>query len=202
MQRNRRNAVILRDIGGQALLVEACQHQVGPICQRCQCRALVQLDLGNMLDNVGHDAERVFDLRHDPADQIRARVHLLARVRSERDTGKPRRLDEAKHVRWHCHLHVVSSTQQLPSNGHARLNIAATAIACHHKFHRRNLTGGDVDTSKYAQNRTATVFSTARRNRSPVSRNARAARCLPGVQLRWQGFRPAWSYGRPPRGLG
>ena len=50
--------------------------------------------------------------------------------------SKPRRLDEAKHVRWHRHAHVVASAQQLQSGGGAGLDIAATSIARHHKFHR------------------------------------------------------------------
>ena len=84
-----------------------------------------------MLCRFAYFGDRILDLR-----EIAAEPFDRLRVRPVGDRGKPRRLDEAKHVRRDRDAHVVTSAQQLPTDGDAGLDIAPTSIACHHKLHR------------------------------------------------------------------
>jgi len=53
MQRCKRDAVILGDIGGELRLVHVRQQQVGPVCKRRQRRAFLCPELANTLDDLG-----------------------------------------------------------------------------------------------------------------------------------------------------
>src|ERR1700757_5260303 len=97
-----------------------------------------------MLDNFAQLADRILMLEK----VIRALFYLHRRPRPVGDRSSPGRLDQAKHVRRDRHAHLVSSAQQLPTEGDAGLDVAPTPITCHHKLHRRNLTRGDAHTSK------------------------------------------------------
>jgi hypothetical protein len=124
-----RNAVILCNIGGQPLLGYARHDHVGPNGKLGQRRALVRPDLGHMLCDCLYFADRILDLHEvaaDPLDRLR--------VRSEGDRSKPRRLDEAKHVRRDRHAHVVTASQQLPTDGDAGLNITRLPYAATTNF--------------------------------------------------------------------
>ena len=57
-------------------------------------------------------------------------------IRPVGDRRKPSRLGEANLVRRDSHAHFVPSTQQLTADSDAGLDIAASSIACQHKFHR------------------------------------------------------------------
>ena len=95
-------------------------------------------------------ADRIPDLRRKVADEIGGRVHLLPRVGPVADCGKSRRLDEAEHVGRDRHADVVTAAHQLPTDGGAGLDIAATSLARNTIFNpgsnRLNLTRGDAHT--------------------------------------------------------
>ena len=69
--------------------------------------------------------------------EVGDRHYLLFGVRPVGDRSKPRRLDEAKHVRRHCYAHVVTSAQQFTADGCAGLNVAATSVPDQHNSHAR-----------------------------------------------------------------
>jgi hypothetical protein len=142
--------------------------------------AFLRPDLGNMLGNFAYFADRILDLREvaaEPLDRLR--------VRPVGDGSKPRRLDEAKHVRRNRHPHVVTAAQQLPTDGDAGFNVAPTSIACHHKLHRRNLTRGDAPTSK--QERYRLTHGVAVTSPSTMVRMTRSRGGVPGIQVHHRG---------------
>ena len=63
------------------------------------------------------------------------RVQRGLRLRPVGDRRKPSRLGEANQVRRDGHAHFVPAAQQLTTDGGAGLDIAASSMACQHKFH-------------------------------------------------------------------
>ena len=106
MQRGQRNAVVLSDIGGQRLLGYARHEQVGPSVNEVNV-VLLRRNLGN--NSIASEIALIgfWSMR---TKSYRQQLLVVPPVG---DRGKPRRLNEGKHVRRdrHSHAHVVTAAQ-------------------------------------------------------------------------------------------
>ena len=67
---------------------------------------------------------------------VALRVQNGPRIQAVCHRRKPSRLGEADQVGRDGHAHVMASAQELTPDNDGGLDIAATSIACQHKFHR------------------------------------------------------------------